>query len=226
MARVEWVRPKERQITMSKRSIQGWMRSAGACALTLGLMITFGPGRAAAHTPENAIAGVDLSATAEGFDSKTTVSAMSILVDYVSKQVLAQYPNAYLVEIDTQNPNGPTKNPLTVTQWTLIFDDTVDGGTHHAIFATVNLPRLKVTLTVLEDLYIGSTPLHAPFPMGLLEADRLLKRAGYSDAYQSATYRQPNAGSPVPDPLWIFGPLQDGTFVAVDSVTRSVQPFD
>ncbi len=132
--------------------------------------------------------------------------------------VTEQYPGAVLYEGDGRPTKGPTEDVHDVTRWRFVFR-TEDGGTamiHSTAWGEFG-PVSYVDQPWLEDVVIPW-----PMEMDIVEADQLLKGAGFTGAYGAVTLRWPlYPGSD--EPCYIFG-MVDGAHVFVGAYTRKVTP--
>ncbi len=196
----------------------------GAAVLTL----LAAPAAMAATPAAQAGAGtvaVDNAAAAPA-SSTTQPNPFAAGVQRVVDQVHEKYPNAYLVEGDGMSPSGPTHHIADVTSWRFVFNDTRDAAHPFVVFAQVDLPSWQATLSTTPSVWVGSLQLTKPAAMGPAQAADLLAGAGYHDAYQFVTYRQPIAGGFTQDPLFIFGDVGPTGYVGVDTVTGVVATIE
>ncbi|MDV6278322.1 hypothetical protein R3Q06_33305 [Rhodococcus erythropolis] len=141
----------------------------------------------------------------------------------MTNHVHAHYPEAFLVEVDGSSSAGPTESVLNVTHWEFVFGNS--DSTFGTIIASVDLPRRAVTIKTESGVWVGSTPMPEFPTMSPVDAEKLLRKAGYTQSFKFVTLRQPNVAEPVPYPLFIFGPLDGAGYVGVDTVTDAVVPI-
>jgi hypothetical protein len=127
-----------------------------------------------------------------------------------------KYPGSKLYEGDGVSPTGLTTDVKNVSQWRFVFL-TADGGT--AIIRTRTwgefYPVEYIPQPWLEDIVIPW-----PVKMDIVEADKLLKQAGYTQPYGAVTLRWPlYPGNE--QPFYIFG-MSGGMFVFVGTYDGSV----
>ncbi len=146
------------------------------------------------------------------------------LVDSVTAQVVALYPNAYLLEIDGVSPTGLVGSVFGVTSWRFDFNAVNADDREIVIQATVDLPSTTASIHVMDGVWSGSAVLTDPVQMSAVHAGVLLRQAGYTQPFRFVTYRQPNQSSFDPHPLYIFDQGEHG-FIGVDTVTGEVGPL-
>ncbi|MER7960188.1 hypothetical protein, partial [Streptomyces sp. NPDC096030] len=117
-------------------------------------------------------------------------------------RVQAQYPEAYLLEGQGTSPGGATTDPADFTDWLFLFR--LEGQRHAAIRATTGgtfSAPVVLDRPWLGDQIICWTPQEF---LSLGEADRLLKQAGHTGAYETITFREPLYRDDA-QPYYIFG---------------------
>lgn len=131
--------------------------------------------------------------------------------------VNAKYPGAELIEADGFPPKGATANPKDVTYWTYIFR-TPDGGA--ATISTSTWGHFN-PIKYNPKAMLGNVAIPWPIKMDIVEADKLLKNAGYT-----GTYRAVNLGWPLypgnTEPYYIFT-MSNGDTVFVGTNSKKVE---
>lgn len=151
-----------------------------------------------------------------------SVAGFQALVDSVTAQVHAEYPNATLGDIVGSSPTGPTTSITDVTTWQFNFNDVSGDSDHILVRATVFLPDWTATITVLRNTVLYSQQLTEPVAISPFKATLLIRIAGYRKPFRTVIYAQP-VGPSYRHPLFIVD--QGADLVAVDTVTRVVAPF-
>ena len=146
------------------------------------------------------------------------------LVDSVTAQVVALYPNAYLLEIDGVSPTGPVSSVFGVTSWRFDFNAVIGDDHRIVVQATVDLPSTTASIHVMDGVWSGSAVLTDPVQMSAVHAGVLLRQAGYTEPFRFVTYRQPIQSGFDPHPLYIFD-QGEHDFVGVDTITGEVAPL-
>ena len=141
-------------------------------------------------------------------DTNAPDLALSFLgcVNIAVKLVSQQYPGANLYEVDTHAANPGLPSPLKDLR--AVFQ--VKGGTAFAIMTQWGQfgPIQFTPHPWLEDVVIPW-----PIKMDIVEADRLLKKAGYTGPYGAVTLRHPlYPGSN--EPYYIFT-MMSGEYIFV-----------
>lgn len=127
-----------------------------------------------------------------------------------------EYPGSQLLEGDGVSPSGPTTNVRDVNSWRFVFR-TANGGTaliHSTVWGQFG-PITYIPQPWLEDVVIPW-----PIDMDIVEADELLKKAGYTGAYGAVTLRWPLYPG-INQPFYIFG-MEDGSHIFVGIYDKSV----
>ncbi|HEY0080544.1 MAG TPA: hypothetical protein VGB73_18210 [Pyrinomonadaceae bacterium] len=127
-----------------------------------------------------------------------------------------KYPGSQLYEGDGVSPMGPTTDVRQVSQWRFVFR-TADGGTAMIRSRTWGefYPVEYYSSPWLEDIVIPW-----PIKMDIVQADQLLKQAGYTQPYGAVTLRWPlYPGNE--QPFYIFG-MGGGMYVFVGVYDGSV----
>ncbi len=135
----------------------------------------------------------------------TFIGMANIAVNLVN----AQYPGSKLYEGDGTAPNGPTTNVQNVNSWRFVFR-TANGGT--AMIHSTEWGEFG-PITYVDQPWLEDVVIPWPVKMDIVEADNLLKNAGYTGEYGAVTLRWPLYPSS-DQPFYIFG-MVDGSHIFV-----------
>lgn len=148
---------------------------------------------------------------------------MSILsylgrVNIAVRLVTEKYPGAQLYEVDGVASKGPTTKPLDIDQLRVVFGLP---NNHTALISSTGWgefgPIEDIPEPWLEDVVIPW-----PIKMDLVDADRLLKAAGFTGPYYNVTLRHPlYPGVNEPEYIFCFG---GGRYIAVGVLSKKVFP--
>lgn len=207
-------------MTQALRARAARMTVAVASAVAGALLVGGLAAPAAAAVP---VASVPVAGSAPAPAAVPVTVNFDQFLAAIEDQVLAEYPEAFLVEVDGSAP-ALTRSATRVREWRFVFNNIVDGQPNEVVFATAQWPIATAEVRTVSGVWVGSDPLVLPIGMSPIEASALLRAAGYFDAYRFITLRKPNAGGPAPNPLYIFGPIRGG-YVGVDTVTGQVAPL-
>jgi len=136
----------------------------------------------------------------------------NIAVRLVSKK----YPGAKLYEGDGVSPSGPTTDVKNINSWRFVFQlpDNATATIQSSVWGEFQ------PIQYIPQPWLGDIVIPWPIKMDITEADRLLKRAGYTKAYGTANLRWPlYPGNN--EPYYIFG-FGQSVFVFVGVYTGQV----
>ena len=137
-------------------------------------------------------------------------------VNIAVRIVTGQYPDAKLYEADGVASGGPTQDPNRIDQLRVVFQN--PNNTTVIIKSTTwgefGEPEL------VKQPWLGDRVIDWPVDMDLPKAVELKDAAGYAQAFDTVTLRNP-LGPTVTNPFFIFGD-GSGTYVFVDTVTGKV----
>ncbi len=173
---------------------------------------------AAARSTDNPAGTVRALMSANGFQA---------LIDSVTRQVHAQYPNAELKDAVGTSPSGPTTSVTDVTRWDFLFNDVIGGTDHIIVKASLLLPSWTALVFVQHNAGVYAKTLAGPVAMSPFQATLRRRLAGYQEPFTKMVYAQPYplmAPHPFPNPVFIFYSGADPT-TTVDTVTRVVEPW-
>jgi hypothetical protein len=127
-----------------------------------------------------------------------------------------QYPGSQLYEGDGISPSGPTTNVNDVNSWRFVFR-TANGGT--AFISSTEWGEFG-PVTYVNQPWLEDVVIPWPIPMDIVEADQLLKNAGYTGPYGAVTLRWPLYPFSK-QPFYIFG-MVDGSHIFVGIYDKNV----
>jgi hypothetical protein len=140
--------------------------------------------------------------------SNTTLSflgCVNIAVNLVTKQ----YPAAKLYEVETHPTNPGQPSPLKDLR--AVFQ--VPGGT---AFATMTKWGEFGPIQFVGQPWLGDIVIPWPIDMDIVQADQLMKKAGYTGSYGAVTLREPLYPGNY-EPYYIFSMMSGGyVFVGVN----------
>jgi hypothetical protein len=116
-----------------------------------------------------------------------SVAGFQALVDSVTQQVHAQYPNATLGDIVGYSLSGPTTSITDLTRWDFQFNDEV-GKDQILVRGTVFLPSRTATITVVPHTVPLFNELTEPVGISPFKATLLIRNAGYRKPFTRVTY--------------------------------------
>ena len=137
-------------------------------------------------------------------------------VNIAVRIVQEQYPEAKLYEADGVATDGPTTEASGINRLRVVFqnaDNTTVMITEES-YGEFGKPIL------FDSPWLGDVVIEWPIDMDLPKAIELKNKAGYTEAFNTVTLRNP-LGPRRTNPFFIFG-NQSGTFIFVDVVTGAV----
>jgi hypothetical protein len=142
------------------------------------------------------------------------------MVNIAVRIVTGQYPDAKLYEADGVASGGPTKDPRGIDQMRVVFQN--PNNTTVIIKSTAWGEFGKPEL--VKQPWLGDRVIDWPVDMDLPKAVELKDAAGYTQAFDTVTLRNP-LGPTQTNPSFIFGG-GSGSYVFVDTVTGKVTSGD
>lgn len=140
-------------------------------------------------------------------------------VNIAVREVKEKYPESSLYEVDGTSSTGPTTNPNDINNLRAVFT----GGDNNTIMIFSTTWGEWGNMKYIDQPWMGDVIIPWPIEMDIVNADELLKAAGYTGAYNNCTLRHPlYPGSN--QPLYIFG-MAEGGFIAVGVNDKSVKPI-
>lgn len=193
-----------------------------AVLATAGLLYAAAPSaQASPAAPAATLGARDPAGTVKALYSAAGFQA---LIDSVTDQVHAQYPNATFRDAVGTSPSGPTTSIRDVVSWTFNFDDVDSDGRQMIVQGAVFLPSSTALIKVTKNATVYSRELTKPAAMSPFEATLLLRTAGYREPFRTVVYARPIGRAEVyPHPLFIID--QGDDHIQVDTMTREVKPF-
>jgi hypothetical protein len=154
--------------------------------------------------------------------TESTQATLSFLgvVNIAVRLVTEEYPGAELLEGDGVSPSGPTTDPKKVDSWRFVFRAGENGT---ALIHTTQWGEFG-PIHYIDQPWLEDVVIPWPFEMDIVEADRLLKQAGYTDPYVGVTVRWPLYPG-VKEPYYIFN-FGNQYYVFVGIYDGSVSPND
>ena len=150
-----------------------------------------------------------------------TTATLSYLgsVNIAVRLVTEKYPAAQLYEVDGTSSSGPTTDPRDISQLKAVFT----GGNNNTILIYSTVWGEWKDMKYIDEPWLEDVVIPWPIDMDIVEADKLMKAAGYTGTYTNATLRHPlYPGSN--EPLYIFG-MTDGVYISVGVNTKTVKPI-
>ena len=141
-----------------------------------------------------------------------TQATLSFLgaVNIAIRKVRAEYPNAQLLEVDGYAMGGPTTNSQGIDKMRVVFQI---GDMHSATVTSTAWGEFGPI--EMHGVFAGDRVLPWPIKMTLVEANDLLKKAGFDGPYTGVTLRWPLYPG-VTQPSYIFTTVNSGfVFVGV-----------
>ncbi|WP_189055991.1 hypothetical protein [Longimycelium tulufanense] len=188
--------------------------TAGAITAALSFSTAAGAFAAESSSPQN---GPNAASAASAQQPKL---AFSQLTSTVTERVHAQYPGASLLEVRAKTPGGGVQS---ISTWNFVYTAVKDNR-QVTVLVDASVGGEVQPFTVVPHPWLGDRVLTMPIGMEPQQADKLLKKAGYTAPYKSVVLRHPLTWPVIENPLFIFNPGADG-FVGVDVKTGEVKPL-
>ncbi|AOJ08075.1 PepSY domain-containing protein [Burkholderia mayonis] len=150
-----------------------------------------------------------MSTTILGFKGRVTIAV---------RKVTEQYPHAKLYEVDGIASGGPTTDPKNIDKLRVVFQN--ESGT--VIINSIGYDEFAPPVSYPTP-WTGDVVIEWPVKLDLDEANHAKEAAGYKEAYDTVTVRNP-LGPKRGNPFYIFGsgPDRAREFVFVDAITGKV----
>ena len=137
-------------------------------------------------------------------------------VDLAMARVLADYPDAALLEAEGKASAGLIEHPSAIDRLRLLFRH------NETLLAVEETGYGEFGLPLEVDAQRNDTPLRWPVEMDLPEADRLKEQFGYDQPYSRVALRVPQ-GVRWANASFVFGGNPKYADVIVDTVTGAVR---
>lgn len=144
------------------------------------------------------------------------LGCVNIAVNLAAKK----YPTTTLAEVETHVTNPGSPSPIKDLR--VVFQ--ADGGAT-SVFATMTQWGEFGPLEFKRQAWVEDVVIPWPIKMDIVEADQLLKKAGYTGPYGAVTLRHPMAARGMHEPYYIFS-MMTGEYVFVGVNDKKVFTSD